>query len=408
MSQRQFKNFDPVILVSLLGLLFLGLLALYSTSQPSILSGTGANYFQLQLGWIGLGLTVIAVTTFLPHRLFYTWSYLFYAFAFILLILVFFIGTTGKGATRWIYIGGLGFQPSEFAKIAVLLALGRFLTENRNDINHLSTFMIASAIVLVPMVLIMRQPDLGTSLVLLVLLLPVFYWAGLETKKLFFIITPLITLLASFNFTVFFVIMLLVVGGLYLIRPPIHQAVLSFAGNIGVGLITPLLWNQLKDYQKSRILVFWNPESDPLGAGYQIIQSKVAIGSGGLFGKGFLNGSQTQLRFLPEQHTDFIYAVIAEELGFIGVFVGLFLFAALLLRTVHLADQFKNKFSSLIAIGIGTILAFHMLVNIGMTIGLFPVTGLPLPFISYGGTALLTNMFMIGLLLNFYRNRYQY
>lgn len=408
MSQRKFKNFDPVIVVSLLGLLFLGLLALYSTSQPNILSGQGANYFSLQLGWIGLGLTVIAITTFLPHRLFYTWSYLFYAIAFILLILVFLIGTTGKGATRWIYIGGLGFQPSEFAKIAVLLALGRFLTENRNDINHLSTFMIASGIVLVPMALIMRQPDLGTSLVLLVLLLPIFYWAGLETKKLFFIITPMITLLASFNFYVFFVVMLLIVGILYLIRPPIHQAVLSFSGNIGVGLITPLLWNQLKDYQKSRILVFWNPESDPLGAGYQIIQSKVAIGSGGFFGKGFLNGSQTQLRFLPEQHTDFIYAVIAEELGFIGVFIGLFLFAALLLRTVHLADQFKNKFSSLIAVGIGTILAFHMFVNIGMTIGLFPVTGLPLPFISYGGTALLTNMFMIGLLMNFYRHRYQY
>ncbi|MGH1363013.1 MAG: rod shape-determining protein RodA [Calditrichia bacterium] len=408
MTGRRFKNIDFVLLGSVAGLLLLGLVALYSTSQPHLISAQASNYFSLQLGWIGLGSIVIMITTFLPSRFFYTYAYFFYAIAFLLLILVFFIGTTGKGATRWIYIAGIGFQPSEFAKIAVLLALGRFLTENRSDINHLMTFLTALAIVLVPMVMIMRQPDLGTSLVLMVLILPIFYWAGLDTKKLFFIITPVITILASFNFYVFFVVMLLIIAGLYLLRPPVHQAVLSFAGNIGFGLLTPLLWNQLKDYQKSRILVFWNPESDPLGAGYQIIQSKVAIGSGGFFGKGFLNGSQTQLRFLPEQHTDFIYAVIAEELGFIGVFAGLFLFTLFLLRTVHLADQFKNKFSSLIAIGIGTILAFHMFVNIGMTIGLFPVTGLPLPFISYGGTALLTNMLMVGLLLNFYRHRYEY
>jgi rod shape determining protein RodA len=168
------------------------------------------------------------------------------------------------------------------------------------------------------------------------------------------------------------------------------------------------LWNNLREYQQQRIKIFLNPEADPLGAGYQIIQSKVAIGSGGLLGKGFLNGTQTQLRFLPEQHTDFIFAVIGEEFGFIGVFIGLLLFTIFLVNAVKIANMQKSRFNSIVAIGIVTLIGFHMIVNIGMTIGLLPVTGLPLPFISYGGSAMLLNLSLVGLLLNFYRNRYNY
>ena len=182
----------------------------------------------------------------------------------------------------------------------------------------------------------------------------------------------------------------------------------SFLLNIAMGLLTPVLWNHLKPYQRDRIKIFLNPEADPRGAGYQTIQSKVAIGSGGGMGKGFMQGSQTQLRFLPEQHTDFIYAVIGEEFGFVGALSGLILYFILLIRGVQIASLVRSKFNSIVAIGIVTLIAFHMIINIGMTVGLLPVTGLPLPFVSYGGSALVTNMVMIGILLNFYRNRYEY
>jgi rod shape determining protein RodA len=345
---------------------------------------------------------------FLPNRLYYDFAYVVYAISIILLILVFVIGTTGLGATRWLRFGSVGIQPSEIAKIATLLALARYLSDEHLEINRPKVFIIASTMVIVPFALIARQPDLGTALVFVVLVLPIFYWVGLKTATLILILIPVIVLFASFNTVTFIVTLLLILLYLIYLKPSLISGSAYFFLNIVTGFITPMLWNQLKDYQKQRITTFWNPEADPLGAGYQIIQSKVAIGSGGFFGKGFLQGSQTQLRYLPEQHTDFIYAVIGEEFGFVGVFIGLVLFAVLLFRIIYIANLCKSLFSSTIAIGIGTIIGFHMFINIGMTIGLFPVTGLPLPFISYGGSALITNMTMAGLLLNFYRSRYEY
>jgi rod shape determining protein RodA len=215
-------------------------------------------------------------------------------------------------------------------------------------------------------------------------------------------------MLASFQFYSFLFLMIVFIA--YLIFTQRSQLIIiaNFLINIIMGLLTPVLWNHLKPYQRNRIKIFLNPESDPQGAGYQIIQSKVAIGSGGISGKGFMQGSQTQLRFLPEQHTDFIYGVIGEEFGFTGAIIGLLLFFVLLARGVKIAEIVKNRFNSIVAIGIVTVIAFHVTINIGMTVGILPVTGLPLPFVSYGGSSLLTNMAMIGLLLNFYKNRYEY
>ncbi|NIV12678.1 MAG: FtsW/RodA/SpoVE family cell cycle protein, partial [Aliifodinibius sp.] len=287
-------------------------------------------------------------------------------------------------------------------------AVARFLSNEYHNINQIKTFFIACAIILLPFALILRQPDLGTALVFAVITLPLFYWAGLAPRNLLLILVPVCVMIASFNYYTFFAVMILLAVYLVLIKPSVLTGLFHFVLNIGVGLITPILWNHLEDYQRERIKIFLNPEADPLGGGYQIIQSKVAIGSGGLIGKGFLQGSQTQLRFLPEQHTDFIYAVIGEEFGFMGVIIGLILFALFLFRAVHIANISKSRFNSLVAIGTATIICFHMFVNIGMTVGLFPVTGLPLPFISYGGSALLSNLIMVGLLLNFYRHRYKY
>ena len=348
------------------------------------------------------------VVTFLTNRLYYDFAYIGYAISLVLLILVFFVGSEGLGATRWLRFGGIGIQPSEIAKIATLLALARYLSDERLEINRPKIFIIATAIIATPFVLIARQPDLGTALVFVVLALPVYYWIGLKFATLILILIPLIVLFASFNTFTFILALLLIVLYLIYLRPSVVLGAVYFFLNVAVGFITPMLWNQLKDYQKRRITTFWNPEADPLGAGYQIIQSKVAIGSGGFWGKGFLEGSQTQLRYLPEQHTDFIFAVIGEEFGFFGVFAGILLFSIFLIRIVYIANSCKSRFSSVIAIGIGAIIGFHMFINIGMTVGLFPVTGLPLPFISYGGSALISNMIMVGLLLNFYRSRYEY
>ncbi len=396
------KKIDWSLILVAVGLISLGLVALYSTSQA------GVNYFSSQIKWMVLGGLVMLFVAFLPNRFLYAISYPVYMVGIGLLILVLFWGHTGYGATRWLRIGPIGFQPSEFAKIGTLLAVARFLTDEREDINHIKPFSIVVGLILLPFLLIARQPDLGTALVFLVIALPILYWAGLRPTYIALILIPGVVMIASFNIIIFSLVLTGVALYLYILKPSVLRSISYFVMNILIGFRTPAIWNQLKDYQKQRILTFWNPESDPLGAGYQIIQSKVAIGSGGLFGKGFLHGSQTQLRFLPEQHTDFIYAVIGEEFGFFGVLVGLVMFAVLLSRMVHIASILRNPFGSIITIGIATILAFHMFVNIGMTIGLFPVTGLPLPFVSYGGSAMITNMVMIGMVLNFYRHRFEY
>ncbi|MCB0262580.1 MAG: rod shape-determining protein RodA [Calditrichia bacterium] len=401
---NQIKKLDITMLLSLTGLLAMGLAALYSTSQSS-----GINFFNNQLQWIFLGTITMLTVAFMPNRIIYDFAYIGYAISLVFLVLIFFMGTSGYGATRWLRIAGVGFQPSELAKIATLLAVARYLSDERLDINRLKPFLIASCIFLVPFVLVAKQPDLGTALVFTIMVLPIFYWVGLGTEKIILLVTPGIVLFASFNYFTFLLVMIFILVFIfYYLRPNVIFGSIYFIVNIAVGLLTPLFWNQLKDYQKKRITTFWNPEADRLGSGYQIIQSKVAIGSGGFTGKGFLQGSQTQLRYLPEQHNDFIFAVIGEEFGFIGVMLGFALFTIFLIRVVQIANASRNRFRSVVAIGIGAIIGFHTFVNIGMTVGIFPVTGLPLPFISYGGTALLINMIMVGLLLNFYRHRYEY
>lgn len=398
------KSLDGILLTAVFGLMICGLVALYSTSQ----SGGGANFFLSQARWIMLGTVIMLIIAYLPNRFFYELAYPIYIISILFLIMVLFWGSTTYGATRWLRIGGVGFQPSEFAKIATLLAVARYLSDERQEINRPKVFLIASGLIALPFLLVAKQPDLGTGLVFAIITLPIFFWVGLKTNYLILIVTPVIAFATSFNIYLFIFVLAAIIYFLYRIRFSILLGIGYLLLNISLWFVRSIFWNQLKDYQKKRITTFWNPEADPLGAGYQIIQSKVAIGSGGFFGKGFLDGSQTQLRFLPEQHTDFIFAVIGEEFGFVGVVVVLALFTGLLLRIIHLSNIFRNEFSSIVAIGVVTMLGFHTFVNIGMTIGLAPVTGLPLPFISYGGSALLTNLVMIGFLLNFYRHRYIY
>ncbi|MBN2364776.1 MAG: rod shape-determining protein RodA [Calditrichaeota bacterium] len=403
-----FKKIDYLLLISLTGLLVMGLLALYSTSHTGNGGGGTTNYFLKQLVWILIGLVLMFSVFWIPHKWIYAAAFPLYGISLFFLVLVIFVGKTGQGAERWIQMGPLSFQPSEFAKLATLLAVARFLYQGEKDPNQPVNFILAALFFVVPFLLIIRQPDLGTSMVFAAMALPVLYWAGLKLSNLFLIIMPFLIILGSFKFLTFLLLMAVLVIFLVYYKRSQLVIIANFFLNIAMGLLTPVLWNHLKPYQQNRIKIFLNPEVDPRGAGYQIIQSKVAFGSGGGMGKGFMEGSQTQLRFLPEQHTDFIYAVIGEEFGFLGAMLGLSLFFLLLFRGIQIATIVRNRFNSIVAIGIVTIIAFHTVINIGMTVGLLPVTGLPLPFISYGGSSLITNMVMIGILLNFNKNRYEY
>ncbi len=384
-------------------LLTIGLIAVYSATS---FSGVQSTYFQRQLIFAVIGLILMIAMAFLPFRFIQRIAYPFYGASIILLILIYFIGVKGFGAERWLSLGPIKIQPSELAKLATILAVAKYLANRDTSINKLKHFMVVFAFIIVPFILIVRQPDLGTSLVFAALLIPLLFWAGLRWFPLFLIISPIFTVFSSFNEIILVLWLIIILSILYFSRQRIIVIIGVLLFHLGAGLTTPLLWDQLKPYQKNRILTFVNPEKDPRGAGYQIIQSQVAIGSGGVWGKGFLNGTQTHLKFLPAQHTDFIFSVIAEEWGFMGVSSILTVFLLLLLYLINLASAVRSTFSSITLVGIISVLFFHIFVNIGMTVGVAPVTGLPLPFISYGGSFLLSIMLMIGVAQNISQNKF--
>ncbi len=406
-STKAVKQFDWVLLFGMLALLAIGVLAIYSATYNSGSSYLRQNY-ERQLIWAAIGGILFLVMAFLHFRYYQAFAYVFYGFAIVLLVVVLAVGKIGGGAVRWISIAGLKFQPSEWAKLFTIFALARYLSDNKNQVRSTRVLITAFAIGLLPMILIFEEPDLGTSLVFAAIIPSILFWADVSPLALFLIGAPFLTMLASFNFYTFFADMVLLVGVLYFVKRPLVFSVGNVLLNLFVGIMTPFLWNSLHTYQQKRILTFLGFVSDPKGISYQIIQSKVAIGSGGLWGKGFLHGTQTQLRFLPAQHTDFIFSVIGEEFGFIGAMVVLFLFALVLYRGFKISSVSKNNFAGLMGIGITTMFLYHAVVNIGMATGIMPVTGLPLPFVSYGGSFLLVSMASMGVLANISMRRYEY
>jgi len=401
LSTADYSYIFIVILIALIGLA-----TIYSASYH-VESATLKSNFAKQLLWFFIGVITLTITIVIPFRVFWAIAYWSYGISILFLILSLFLGQ-GSDTHRWIAIGPFNFQPSELAKIGILLTLARYLSHDRRDLNNIKEVAIAFLLIIFPFLLVVKQPDLGTALVFASLILPVLYWAGLPNYLLFIIVAPIISLIAAFNFYSFFVAMLLIATSLFFFRKGLKFFLINFILNISVGIVTPFLWGKLHSYQQHRILTFLGLEFDPQGAGYQVIQSKVAIGSGGFWGKGFLNGTQTQLRFLPAQHTDFVFSVIGEEFGFIGVFIVLSLFFILLIRGIYIASASRNKFAALLTIGAVTIIGFHVIVNIGMTVGIMPVTGIPLPFLSYGGSSLIANMVLIGFIINASIRRYKY
>ncbi|MBD0267837.1 MAG: rod shape-determining protein RodA [Cyanobacteria bacterium Co-bin8] len=347
------------------------------------------------LGLIGLVLAL--VISRLRYENLLQWQWIIYILTNISLVAVIFIGTVGLGAQRWITIGSFNVQPSEFAKLGVIITLAALLS-NR-DASTLWGVGKAMAVTAIPWVLVFLQPDLGTSLVFGAITLGMLYWANVNPGWLVLMVSPLVAMLL-FHFSLpAWLVWSAAMGIIAWITLPwrLFSTVLATAMSLVAGKVGDLLWSILHDYQKDRLILFLDPDKDPLGGGYHLIQSRIAIGAGQLWGRGFGSGTQTQLDFIPEQHTDFIFSAVGEEWGFIGAMVMLAVFWLICLRLVIVAQNAKDNFGSLLAIGMLSMIVFQVTINIGMTIGLAPVTGIPLPWMSYGRSALLTNFVGIGL-----------
>ena len=362
LNRRLLKNLDGVLIGVTVILILISLAVIASATHANLSSENRYMYVQRQGLFAVINMLIIVAMLNFDYKNLERFAGPLYIVNVVMLLAVMFVGHSALGAQRWIQLGPVSLQPSEFSKLIMIISLAYLLDKKSSHLDTWRDILPIFLFVGIPFLLVLKQPDLGTSLVFLAILFGMIYIAGIRAKHLMMI--------------------------------------------FGAGLaIMPVFWHFLKDYQKQRLTVFIDPNVDPLGSGYHIIQSKIAIGSGMLFGKGLFAGTQSQLNFLPENHTDFIFAVIGEELGFAGAFVVLLLYLILLYRGVRIADSAKDNFGTLLATGITSMLTFHVLVNVGMTTGIMPVTGIPLPLMSYGVSALTTNMVSIGILLNIYMRR---
>ena len=353
---KLFKGKDPVLLLIVGAIFIIALFSLYSASHCP--GGSVVKNFSIQQAvWFGLAVLISVLFIMFGYERWLDYSYIIFGLNLFMLFLVLLVGNTHFGAKRWLSLGLFSLQPSEFCKISFILAFTKFVSDNSNRLDSFKTVLLSLLICMIPVLLIMKQPDLGTALVFLPVFFVIIFMAGAKIKHLLFIL---------------------------------------FTGLA----VSPFFWNMLKIYQRKRLLVFLNPNIDPLGAGYTIIQSKIAVGSGGLFGKGWLSGTQSQLNFLPERHTDFIFSVIGEEWGFAGSVILLGLFFLLIKQLLFIANTTNDQQGKLLIAGIVALIWFQVFVNIAMTIGLMPVVGLPLPLVSYGGSNLLTIMVLISLAIS--------
>jgi rod shape determining protein RodA len=385
------SKIDWRIIVAISLLTIIGLVVIYSAA--------GMRFALRQIIWLPFAIIGLVLGYLVPQRLLYYIAYPLFIFSLILLLLVLVFGS-GVGASRWFDFGFISFQPSEFAKIALVMAMARFLTARKKFTFKTFDLIFPVLFVLIPILLILAEPDLGSALVFLPILGIMLYWRGLTLFQVFLLFSPLLSFIfghSLYTWIGYFIILIVIL----IWKANLFQTLIALVINSLSGLLEPLIWSQLKDYQKARITNFLAPWLDPKGIGWNLIQSQIAIGSGRLFGKGFLSGTQKRLEFLPNRHTDFIFSVLGEEFGLIGCLIVLGIFMFLLYRLMMTARYARDEFNSLCTIGFTTIIAYHVLVNTGMLLGLMPITGISLPFLSYGGSALLFNFIMIGLILNF-------
>lgn len=408
----QTLKFDWMFIVLVLALMACGITLVYSATVFEDVPVTDSFWFK-QIVYFVCGIIMAGVLVFIRVDWLKRVAVPLYAISLVLLVIVlFFAGDVVKGAGRWIDLGVFKLQPSEFAKIAYLLTISYWLSKHPVNLSKISTFAVPFVLFIVPFGLVLKQPDLSTALVFIAVTLVSFFFAGLSLADVFLMVSPVLSVLFSHSQSMVFEVLW---GGLIcavvfvLVKRKLPKLLTGFFlfANILAGYASSMAWNMLEPHQQKRVNTFLDPMSDPLGDGYQVLQSLTAIGSGGLGGKGFGNGTQTNLAFLPEEHTDFIFSVLGEQFGFIGCAVVLVLYALFLWRATAICKCSDDPFVTLVVMGASTIFLFHILVNIAMTIGLMPVTGLPLPFLSYGGSFALTCMVLVGFLmcLRYHGNR---
>jgi len=364
-DRRLLQNFDWVLLLLLILIGAISILNLYSATYP-IRDAGGSQIFIKQVYWFLLGFACLLIMTTFDYHVLERLAYPIYLLALSLLILVLVVGKVWSGSQRWLSFGGITFQPSEFTKIAMVIILAKYFTENGEYNEYrLRDLWRPFILIILPCGLIIKEPDLGSALILVIISFSVILFMKVRWRSF------LILLVSSL-------------------------------------ISAPFIWFTLKEYQQKRILTFLKPDMDPLGAGYHIIQSKIAVGSGLLWGKGFLKGTQTRLHFLPEQHTDFAFSVLAEEWGFAGSFVLLILYLFLILWGINIAKSSKDRFGTLLALGIVAIIFWQLVINVSMTIGLLPVVGIPLVMFSYGGSSIISTMAGMGLLMSISMRRFMF
>ena len=391
---RRFRSVfgDPPLLFAVIGMSLFGAAMVYSAGQVDQPGAGMTGLWRAQLMWLGISLVALLILVRIQLRWLEWIAPAAYIAGIAALVATLFIGTgagTAASTRSWLDLGVVRVQPAQFANVATILLLGRVMGAWREAPRTLLPLWQPIAIVGLPMLLVMAQPDLGTAMVFGGVMLATLFWAGTPAALLFLLVSPLVALFLSFRTTWFAVYMVALLAFLYLYRMKLREAVLVTIANLAAGTIAVPLWNSLEPYQQNRFLAFRDPYIDPRGAGYHHIQSRIAIGSGGFFGKGFTQGSQKRLAFLPEQHTDFIFAVIGEELGFLGAVAVVVVFGAILWRLARVAERAPDPFAGIVVFGIFGAWFTHILVNIGMTVGVMPITGIPLPFLSYGGSFLL-------------------
>jgi rod shape determining protein RodA len=391
---------DPVLFLTVVGLSIFGIAMVYSAGQLEVPNPVTERAWRMQAIWLGISLVVLFTVMRIPIRWIEWFAMPSYFIGLAALAVTLVIGTGGGTAASmkgWIRVGGFAVQPSQFANVATILMLGRVMGAWRETPQTVWALWKPITIIVVPMLMVLAQPDLGTAMVFGGVLVATLFWASTPLGVLFMLASPLLGLTFAYVATwVYSAYMLVLIGFLYLYRARTSEWVLVLGLNLMTGTLAWPLWNSLEDYQQARIVSFVDPTVDPRGSGYQVIQSTVAIGSGGIFGQGFLEGPQKRLRFLPEQHTDFIYAVIGEETGLIGGGLVLLAYFVILWRLVKLAERLPDPFSGIVVFGVVGAWLTHVLVNIGMTLGVMPVTGIPLPFVSYGGSFLLATYIALG------------
>jgi len=393
-----------IILVPVLVLVVFSLVTLLSIAKHQNVSMFSSAFFK-QLIFIIVGIFAMIVTFKIPISVIHKYCVPVYFCAIIATILPHFFSSS-ISANRWIGIGPIAVQPSEFVKWISIIICARYLSDRKRTVENISTYLLLIFIILFPALIVFTQPDLGTTVIMVTPIIPILFWVNAKPYYLFLLVAPIFSIITAFHnisFALWAIVLLIVI---IFSSSSTGKSALIFFSNIFLGLLAPVFWNILQPYQQKRILTLFNPEIDPLGAAYQIIQSQTAIGSGGLIGKGWMQGTQTQLKYLPVQESDFILSVIGEEFGFITILFIFLMYAFLIYKIFQYGYLVKECFTSIILIGIGSILLAQVFVNSAMTVGLLPVKGLPLPFISAGGSSLVSSFVMLGLVLNFVSHRF--